>query len=50
MAGYSAFACTLGRPDGTLFLRESTVLGQPRNPGNGRIRIVEVDVPRTGRP
>ena len=51
VAGYSAFACTLGGRDGTtLFLCESTVLGQPRSPGDGRIRVVEVDVPGVGTP
>lgn len=51
MAGYSAFACTLGGPDATtLFLCESTVLGRPRSPGDGRIRMVEVDVPGVGTP
>ena len=49
--GYSAYACTLGGPQGTtLFLCESAVLGQPRGPGSGRIRTVEVDVPGTGTP
>ena len=42
---------TLGGADGTtLFLCESAVLGQPRRPGDGRIRTVEVDVPGVGTP
>lgn len=49
--GYGAFACTLGGPDmRTLFMCESSVLGLPRNQGDGRIRIVDVDVPGTGSP
>lgn len=49
--GYSAYACTLGGPDRrTLFMCESSVLGLPRNRGDGRIRTVEVDVPGTGSP
>ena len=36
VAGYSAFACTLGGPDATtLFLCESTVLGRPAVPATG---------------
>ena len=49
--GYSAYACTLGGQDGTtLFLCESAVLGRACNPGDGRIRTVEVDVPGVGTP
>ena len=51
VAGYSVFACTLGGTNATtLFLCESTVLGRSRSPGDGRIRMVEVDVPGTGTP
>ena len=51
VAGYSAYACALGGRDGTtLFLCESAVLGRPRNPGDGRIRTVEVEVPGVGAP
>lgn len=49
--GYGSFACTLGGPDmKTLFMCESTVLGQERHPGDGRIRVAPVDVPGTGSP
>ena len=49
--GYSSFACTLGGPDmKTLFLLMSTVLGDERHPGDGRISVVEVDVPGIGTP
>lgn len=49
--GYSAYACTLGGPEmRTLFLCESKVLGRERFPGDGRIRVVDVDVPGTGSP
>ena len=34
----------------TLFMCESAVLGLERHPGDGRIRVVEVDVPGTGSP
>lgn len=49
--GYSPYACTLGGPDRkTLILCESATFGQPRNPGDGRIRVIDVDVPGTGSP
>jgi sugar lactone lactonase YvrE len=49
--GCSAYACTLGGADGsTLFLCESARLGLPRSPGDGRIRMVQVDVPGVGTP
>ena len=49
--GYSAYACTLGGSDmKQLFLCESKVLGQNRVPGDGRIRVVDVDVPGSGSP
>ena len=51
VAGYSAYACTLGGRDGTtLFLCESALMGRPRSPGDGRIGMVEVDVPGVGTP
>ena len=51
VAGYSAYACTLGGRDGTtLFLCESALMGRPRSPGDGRISMVEVDVPGVGTP
>ena len=47
----ASFACTLGGPDmKTLFLCESTILGVERSPGDGRIRMVDVDVPGVGTP
>ena len=49
--GVSSYACTLGgRKMTTLFLCLSTVLGVERQPGDGRIMTVEVDVPGTGTP
>lgn len=43
---YAAYACTLGGAEmKTLFMCESTVLGQERANGHGRIRTVDVDVP-----
>ena len=49
--GYAGYACTLGGPDmRTLFMCESAVFGLQRNPGDGRIRTVEVDVPGAGSP
>ncbi len=49
--GYSPYACTLGGPEmKTLFLCESAILGLPRNPGDGRIRTIEVGVAGTGSP
>jgi sugar lactone lactonase YvrE len=47
-----AFACMLGGPrDKTLFLLEAhTSNPAEMAPGNGRIRMVEVDVARAGRP
>ena len=49
--GYSPYACTLGGPEmKTLFLCESAILGLPRNPGDGRIRTIEVGVADTGSP
>ena len=51
VADYSAYVCTLGGPDmRTLFLCESAILGRERHPGDGRIRMVEVDIPGTGSP
>lgn len=47
------FACMLGGPNGTtLFMLEATSSNPAdiAGPGNGRIRIVEVDVPRAGLP
>jgi sugar lactone lactonase YvrE len=51
----SAYACMLGGPDGrSLFLLEALTShhrkAAERGPGNGRIRVVEVDVPHAGRP
>jgi hypothetical protein len=34
----------------TLFMCESTLMGLERHPGDGRIRVTEVDVPGTGSP
>ena len=51
VADYSGYACMLGGPERrSLFMCESAVLGQPRHPGDGRIRIVDVDVPGAGFP
>ncbi len=46
------YACMLGGPEGkTLFLLEARGSEPTKvKPGNGRIRIVEVDVPRAGLP
>jgi sugar lactone lactonase YvrE len=49
--GYSPYACTLGGAEmKTLFLCESAILGLPRHPGDGRICLVDVEVPGTGSP
>ena len=49
--GAASYACTLGGPEmRTLFLCLSTVLGHERHPGDGRILVVDVDVPGTGTP
>ena len=49
--GYSSFACTLGGPDmKTLFMCESTLMAKEGHPGDGRITVVDVDVPGTGSP
>ncbi len=49
--GKCAYACMLGGPERKhLFLCESTVLGGSRGPGDGRVRVVEVDVPGAGIP
>ena len=49
--GAASYACTLGGPEmRTLFLCLSTVLGHERHPGDGRIMVVDVDVPGTGTP
>jgi len=49
--GLGAYACALGGPERRhLFLLESAILGHPRARGDGRIRVVEVDVPGTGFP
>ena len=49
--GAASYACTLGGPEmRTLFLCLSTVLGHERHPGDGRIMVVEVDVPGAGTP
>lgn len=51
VADYSPYACTLGGENmSTLFLCESAIFGQPRHPGDGRIRSIEVEVPGTGSP
>ena len=52
LSDVSAYACMLGGPEGrTLFLCEA-VSGRPADiqRGNGRIRSVDVDVPRAGLP
>jgi sugar lactone lactonase YvrE len=49
--GVASYACALGGPEmTTLFLCQSTILGVERQPGDGRIMTVEVDVPGTGTP
>ena len=49
--GAASYACTLGGPEmRTLFLCLSTVLGHERHPGDGRIMVVDVDVPGAGTP
>ncbi len=49
--GFGAYACALGGPSRQhLFLLESAVLGLPRSRGDGRIRVVTVDVPGAGLP
>ena len=49
--GYSPYACTLGGAEmRTLFLCESAILGLPRYPGDGRIFMVDVEVPGSGSP
>jgi len=51
MDGYASYACTLGGPQmKTLFLCQSTLIGRERFQGDGRIMVVEVDVPGTGTP
>ena len=48
---YAGYACMLGGAERrNLFLCESAVLGLPRHPGDGRIRVVDVDVPGVGYP
>ena len=49
----SGFACMLGGPDGrTLFMIEAREhdVAKMDGPGNGRIRVVQVDAPRAGLP
>ena len=49
--GFGAYACALGGPARQhLFLLESAVLGLPRGRGDGRIRVLTVDVPGAGLP
>jgi sugar lactone lactonase YvrE len=49
--GYASYACTLGGPQmKTLFLCQSTLIGRERFQGDGRIMVVDVDVPGTGTP
>ncbi len=51
MDGYASYACTLGGPEmKTLFLCQSTLIGRERFQGDGRIMVVDVDVPGTGTP
>lgn len=51
MDGCASYACTLGGPDmKTLFLCQSTLIGRERFQGDGRIMVVDVDVPGTGTP
>ena len=43
---HGAFDCELGGPEKKhLFLLEASILGQPRDKGDGRVRVVEVEVP-----
>ena len=43
---HGAFDCQLGGPEKKhLFLLEASILGQPRDKGDGRVRVVEVEVP-----
>lgn len=49
--GFGAYACMLGGPERRhLFLLESAILGCPRARGDGRMRVVTVDVPGAGLP
>lgn len=49
--GYASYACTLGGAEmKTLFLCQSTLVGRERFQGDGRIMVVDVDVPGTGTP
>ena len=49
--GFGAYACMLGGPERRhLFLLESAILGAPRGRGDGRMRVVEVDVAGAGWP
>jgi len=49
--GVASYACTLGGPEmKTLFLCQSTLMGRERYQGDGRIMVVDVDVPGTGGP
>jgi sugar lactone lactonase YvrE len=51
MPDVASYACTLGGPDmKTLFLCQSTLVGKERFQGDGRIMVVDVDVPGTGTP
>ena len=51
VAEYSAFACTLGGPDGTTLVPVRVDgAGAPPKPGDGRIRTVKIDVPGVGTP
>ncbi len=48
---FASYACTLGGPEmRTLFLCQSTLIDRECHQGDGRIMIVEVDVPGTGTP
>ena len=43
---HGAFDCQLGGPEKKhLFLLEASILGQSRDKGDGRVRVVEVEVP-----
>ena len=43
---HGAFDCQLGGPEKKhLFLLEASILGNPRDKGDGRVRVVEVEVP-----
>lgn len=51
MDGWATYACTLGGSEmKTLFLCQSTLIGRERFQGDGRIMVVDVDVPGTGSP